>query len=422
MPAILRFLVVVLLGLALLLGAVAAFVLTLDAERWRGTIREQVRARVGLDLKLDGPLRFRVWPAIALEVEDVAADWTDADADPLLEVRRAELRAALLPLLSTSPRLEVESVLLDGVALDLRVDEVGRDNWSAPEDATAPPAEAPDAAPASDAAFALAELAVTDLSLRYADARDGTRARLEAVDAVVTDVGGSGPAEARVTGRFAVEDGPGGTLTATLRAVPARGRYDLLALRTELVLPEATTPVVLEAEGALELPPDGDALRIPGLTLRSGALAATLEGRVDALASDAPALDLHLAVPDGDPRPLLEALGVALAFADPGALARVGGELTVTGTPDALEVSPLTLRVDTLRLQGRAGVRTGGARPRVDFELEAGETDLRPYLATTDEEASAEGGPLLPDDPLGLEVLESFDARGRLRADAVVLE
>ena len=421
MPAILRFLVVVLVGLALLLGAVAAFVLTLDAERFRGAIREQVRARAGLDLKLDGPLRFRVWPAIALEVEEVAADWTDAGADPLLEVRRAELRAALLPLLSTSPRLDVESALLDGVALDLRVDEAGRDNWSPPNAAGNPPAGVPDPAPTSDAAFALAELAMTGLSVRYADARDGTRARLEAVDAVVTDVGGSRPAEARVTGRFAVEGGPGGTLAATLRAVPARGRFDLVDLRTELFLPEAATPVVLEAEGALELPPDEDTLRIPALTLRGGALAATLEGRVDALVSDAPALDLRLAVPDGDPRPLLDALGVARAFEDPGALTRVGGELTVTGTPEALEVSPLTLRVDALRLQGRAAVHTGGARPQLDFELEAEEADLRPYLATTGEEASAEDGPLLPDDPLGLEVLERFDARGGFRADAVVL-
>jgi AsmA protein len=414
MSSALRIVAVIIGVVLLLIAAVAVYVLNLDAERFRATLSDQLRERTGLDVRLDGPITWSVWPAIALDVREVRADWTDAGTEPLAAIRRTELRAALWPLLSTDPQLEVASIVVEGVRLDLRVDADGGDNWSGPETDTEPaPAEESDAAP-----FSLASLRVSDLDLRYRDASSDADLRIAGLEATVLGVGEDGPIRADFSGAFAMADGASGDFDGRVEATLASGRILIPGIDGQLRMADTADALPVRIEGELVLPPEEDRLDLSRLALRLDGLAANLSGTVTELSSS-PTLDLQLEVPDADPRPTLERLGMNPGFSDASALSRVGATLTTKGPLDAIALAPLALRIDGMTLRGRASYASA-ARTRIDFDLEADQLDLRPYSATAAPPTDADAA-LFDDTPFELDSLQSLDATGTLRTGGLLL-
>jgi AsmA protein len=422
--------VLILLGLVVLaVGAGVVFLLTLDPERYRDDIARVIRENTDLDVRLDGPIDWQLWPSIALSVEDVAADWSDASGagePPLVAVRRMAFEARLLPLLSTSPRLDAERVTLEGVALDLRVDEAGTDNWSPPaseeaaDDAPAPADE--DGTSASvDARFDLARFEILDLSIRYRDATSATDAALSGLDLVgVTEDGER--IDLRLSGRATVADGPEVDFDGRMDVDLAGPRMEFVDVGADVVLPDAARPVPIALTGVLALDRDADTLDVRDLALSAGEVRLTAAGTVHDL-TGTPRLALDLGIPDSDLRALLARLDAVPATRDGDALTRLSGGLRLDGTADDLRIQDLELALDALRLTGTARVRADatGGRTALSFGLDAGRLDLGPYLAAADASTpEPAGGPLVTDEPLDLSALRTLDIDGTITADAVI--
>lgn len=424
-----RIALILLALLVLALGGLATFLLTLDPERYRDEISQLVRDRTGLHLRLDGPISWSLWPSISLAVEDAAADWSDAASDtaepPLVKVRSLRFEVGLLPLLSTTPRLEVASVTLEGVRLDLRVDAEGEPNWLPPGTAEATEASEPAPAPAETSAaepgtrMTLGRLEVSDLGIRYRDAVSGTDARLDGLELVATE-SSAGIIELALGGRAELAEGP---------ALEFDGRVGVdtrqWSLRIEdagalIHLPDGTEPVPVRLAGRLFRDGADGPFRAEGLELRVADLVVAIAGSVDP--RDGGTLALELDIPRTDLRRLLARFDAVPATSDPEALRRFSGEIDINGSFDAIRLEPVILELDSQRLTGSAGWRAGPVRPLLEFRLAAGRLDLTPWLPPAEAEpADPVGGPLVTDAELGLERLADLDLDGEIRADALTL-
>lgn len=430
--------VLIVLGLfVLLLAGLAVFLLTLDPERYRSEITDAIRDQSGLDVRLNGPISWSIWPSITLEVADAAADWEDAGADPLLRVERVGFSAALLPLLSGTPRLEVERVALVGVSLDLRVDADGNGNWlppadsagttagSAPDSGQDPDGEAqtgPDVegGPRGAAELILERFEVQNLAIRYRSSGDGTDARLEGlnVTGVTTP---DGAFDLTLGGRAVVVDGPTVDFDGRLRVAADAGRLDIDQLGADILLPDIAESLRLGIDGAIRNDSETGVITLENLRVSLDELSARVSGRI-ADTADAGTLDLEVDLPRSDLRALLDRLDALPTTTDPQAFTRLSGRLRVSGSFDDVRIAPLTLQLDDQRLTGTAFYRSGAERPTIGFEIGAGRLDLSPYLPPADAAAPPPStGPMVNEEPLGLDGLMAADIDGEIRADAVFM-
>ena len=125
--------------LALPVLAVIGFLAFFDADAFRPRLAEAVQRATGREFRIEGPLRLTpaLTPTIAADGL-VLANSEGGSAPEMLRIAHAELRLALLPLISG--RIEVASLRLEGGRLLLE-----RGNWRFTREAPSngPPAEAP---------------------------------------------------------------------------------------------------------------------------------------------------------------------------------------------------------------------------------------------------------------------------------------
>ncbi len=142
----------------LLVGAVVIVAWTFDPNEYKSVATDAFTARTGRTLTIDEDLRRAYFPWLAVETGGVtvgcAADFGGA-TQPFATARRVAARVKLLPLLSR--RVEVGTVEIEGLTLNLARDASLRGNW---EDLLAAAQPAESAPPAADGATSVEELAI----------------------------------------------------------------------------------------------------------------------------------------------------------------------------------------------------------------------------------------------------------------------
>ncbi|MBS7792447.1 AsmA family protein [Roseococcus sp. SDR] len=321
--------------LALPLLVLAGFVLFFDADAFRPRVVEAVQRATGREFRIEG--RLHLAPALSptLAAEGlVLANLPGGSAPEMLRIAQAELRLALLPLLSG--RIELAHLRLEGGKLLLE-----RENWRfarPPAAEPAPTAPAPATAPARP----------MELDLRAVTLRDWqVTASGETVSLP----------ELRLTG-----SGPGTPLDLAAR-LTARGT-------------EARIEGRLGAPAAWNGPapwPFQLTAALPGLRLTAEGRQASGDWRA-ALRAEVPRLDA-LAPLAGRPLPALTGLTLRAAVEVTGGTARLagldgeiaGGEVGGVTLASARFIqagqdAPLTLEAQA-RIRGEAVTLTAEARP-----------------------------------------------------------
>lgn len=161
----------------LVILCVVILVAVVDPNDFKPKIEEAVLAATGKTLALQGDLSLVVFPALRLEAgpAELRND-ADSASPPFARVEKVSASVELLPLFSS--RMEVKSLTVSGLRLNLAVDAKGNPNWTMPEKTPAQPQPA-SPAPSGTAqpkgeglgAIALDSLAVNDLVIRYTDER-----------------------------------------------------------------------------------------------------------------------------------------------------------------------------------------------------------------------------------------------------------
>lgn len=162
-------------GLALSIGLPLLF----DEESIKQQVTEQVSARTGRELNIDGPLKFSVFPSVGLEVNDLnlsnASGFGDA---PFATVGQARVSVRLMPLLKR--QLHADEILLKGLRMNLAIRKDGTSNWADLGDDSEPAAPKSSGSSGSSpfSSQRIDGLDLSDAELEFLDERAGVHYRL----------------------------------------------------------------------------------------------------------------------------------------------------------------------------------------------------------------------------------------------------
>ena len=261
-----RFLKFTLVCLALLVGAAAVFLATLDLNRYKTEIGWQLERVTGRSVTLGGDIRFALSLLPTVVVEDVSvanASW--GKAPHLAHVGRFEARVGLLEILSG--QLAVSRLSLEQLELMLETDARGQGNWEREATASAP-AQAPAASEA--ARVALHEVELKDIRFSYSDGVTGAKHKAVVELLSLVSTVSQGPLQLELTAT--VNDLPlraTGTVSpfAELMAnrpysVDLDGTLHVLDFKLTGMLPEPLTATAAEFRFDVNLPSLAD-LNIP---------------------------------------------------------------------------------------------------------------------------------------------------------------
>ena len=123
-----RILISGLLGAAALAAAGIGYLRSIDFDRFRPALVDELRAATGRDVAIDGPVRLALWPVPHFTMTGVAianAPWGTRPA--LAQIERVDARIALRPLLKGE--LRIARLRLVRPDLWLETDPFGKVNW-----------------------------------------------------------------------------------------------------------------------------------------------------------------------------------------------------------------------------------------------------------------------------------------------------
>ena len=427
-----RFLIVVITLTLVVLVTVAAAIVLIDPNDYRDDIARAVEDHTGRSLDIEGEISLSLFPWLGLEIGALAlANAEGFGEQPMARIETAELRVRLLPLLRR--QLEVGTLVLDGLALELARDSEGRNNWDDLTERLAGNGVASDeqATPAREPALALDELTIHALDIRRArvhwdDRESDTRLELSEFNLHSGRIVLGKPFEVQSDFRLSLDSpavSASVTLEGALTADPAAGRFafDGLELATTLSgddVPGAEQSLRLATSIAVDL--EEDSARFDALRLGFAGLQLEGELRLSRLTGELPVLDMPLTLAEFSPREVANRLALELPpMADDQALASASGRLRVHGTAQRLGISDVLLDIDDTRLRGSALIEPGEPAWVVS-RLRLDQLDADRYLPPSEEPAAdAEPLPLLPDDielPLEALALADFDLRLEIEA------
>jgi AsmA protein len=129
MGTLLKWLVGLVLALVLLVvAAVIILPMVVDPNDYKPQIIEAAKQQLGRDLAIEKDLGLSVFPWLGIETGGVRVGNAPGFSDqPFAEVETVGLKVKLMPLLSK--RVEVDTLVLTGLNVNLEKDQSGKTNW-----------------------------------------------------------------------------------------------------------------------------------------------------------------------------------------------------------------------------------------------------------------------------------------------------
>lgn len=474
---LLAVIVVLVLGLAILLPQF------IDPNDYKQEIAALVKKQTGREVTIAGDLKLSVFPWLGIETGELALSNPPAFGDePMLTVKRADIKAKLMPLLRQE--LRVDTVVLEDPTVQLIIDRNGRTNW---DDLAAEPADK-DKPGAALAALAVQGVKIKNGRIRWDDRQAGSVYTVSMLDLNTGKILAGKPVQA--TAKFDLEalDLPQPVAVdmetvvvldlanghVTLRDVVVSTAYsDIKAsLNSPGLAFDQNTATLSTKRSVVKITMAGDeaSVRWSGLNFDVGKQAlsmseteatGTVQGRT--VTATLPKLALNLAsqnldIPQlsagiddlqlsglmkgtkvidqpnfigrieaksFDLRPLLKDLELAVQTQDPNALSQVAFGGDFNATLNSIDARKMLLQIDDTQVTGSLEV-SDFANPKYGFDLNIDDIDVDRYLPPAEVQAdgkttaapSAASGAVMVL-PLGL--FRGLQANGQVRIGKMTL-
>lgn len=280
--------ILLLLGALLLLmvSGLGIFMASIDFSALQNRLIEQVRAQTGRELSVKGPVSWRWYPSLGLQVNDLTlGNAPGFDPTPMLQVAQADVGLGLMALLSGRLELEQIRLMAPRILLQRRADgKTNLDDLLFTSQTTQVPDAQTGAAPASTApqitSWSVAGIDVQGGELTIVRP-DGPPLRLTRLDFHTTEI--SEPLHSAVTMKAQLDVGAQQIQLETSADVSRqqdRFLFNNWQLATILQLDAVPVPVRnIKAAGRLELDIQQHKVLLDTLTATMGPLALT--GKLD---------------------------------------------------------------------------------------------------------------------------------------------
>jgi AsmA protein len=373
---------------ALVVVAVIVLPLVINPNDYKQEIVNVVHDRTGRTLKIDGDISLSVFPWLGLDIGATRLGNATGFAQPYMaSVQAVQVRVKLLPLLRK--QLEVDTVRLDGLQLNLAKDKSGKTNWADLETAGKAPEEKP-AQPGGGGAplehLAIGGISISNAQLSWDDRQGGAHYDITGLSLDTGTITEGEPFDVRFGFGMASKAPPlqarfglTGTveLGAELKKVAVHHAVITLDASGDGV-PGGKQHVSLATDVAVDL--DAQTLSLPEVVLE--ALGVKVSGKIagTGITGKTPKFSGNLRVAEFAPRKLITALGQpAPATTDPAVLDKASATLAWTATTSSLAVSELKLVLDDTHANGNLRVDSFTA-PAIGFKLDVDTFDLDRYM------------------------------------------
>ncbi|MGD8514887.1 MAG: AsmA family protein [Granulosicoccaceae bacterium] len=428
MKKLIRTLVIVIgLLITLFVAAAVALLVFFDPNDFKGQLEDQVETTSGRSLQIEGDLSLSLFPWLGVETGALTlGNARGFEKQDFAHVDAAHLRVKLLPLFRGN--VEMDTVTLKGLELNLTRLADGRDNWSDLGGKPAGEAEAPATDGEQIAALAIGGVDIKNATLHWDDRQAGQKLSLTELNLATgaLELGSPMPLSlsTHVSGNKPQLDG-NLELKTTLLMNPFAGQYIAEKLKLKVALqgkefPGGKLDAAMSADAAANL--IEQTLGLKNLEMSAYSLVASGELNVSKL-RHTPEYTGNLKLGEFSPRTLMALMDIEVPkTADPAVLGKASLQASISGTPSSLNLGKLTARLDDTTLTGSASV-TNFARPSSRFDLDVDQIDLDRYRgpaaetsaqAATPATAASAAAPLLP-----VELLRNLDLAGKARIDTL---
>lgn len=454
----------VIILVTLLLVAIVIIVLTFDPNKYKAEIAAAVHNSTGRDLTIQGDLKLSLFPWLG--VETGAMNLSNAPgfgSEPFARISGAAIKVQLLSLLKRD--VEVDTVTLDGLYLQLMRNAEGKNNWDdftaqAPKDAET--TDRSDTAAPALLAFAIGGVRVQDATVVWDDQQAQRHYELNNFNLHTGPIVPHAP----ITLALNTELKSATPDLAAQLSVDTEAAFDLATQQLQLKalrlstsargkgLPVADIKLDLDADALLKL--DEEQYQFNNLQLQTTLQGDALPGKkIDANLNGAAVIDLqqqtinltrlnlaawnlkltgdiagqdilttprfrgHFAIAEFNARELIGRIAsTPLNTADPKALGSVNASLDVKASATDAEISNLLIKLDQTQINGKASIK-GFDQPAYRLQLSIDDLDADRYLPppspagakpVTPAAAVSAGAGEVP-----LEALRNLNAEGELK-------
>ena len=404
MASLFKWLIGLIVLLVLLVVAAAVILpMVVDPNDYKPEIVAAAKQKLGRDLAIDRDLSLTVFPWLGIETGGVKLGNAQGFADqPFAEIDQLGLKVKLMPLLSR--QLEVDTLVVTGLRLNLEKDARGRTNWDDLAGAErAEPAQEekvgrPSDKAASPVSLRVQGIRIEDARVSWDDRQAGQKYVLDGVRVVTGALspGVTVPVEAGIT---FTSSKPAMTLKANLEAKVGSDtdltvfRIDGLVLNLDAEgegLPTGGAKLTLKAN--LLADTSADTLKLDQLEVSGPAMVARGEIAVSALRTS-PAAKGKLGIAETNPKTLASMFASPIETTDPAALTRASGELEFSYTDGELKLDPLKLNLDDSKLTGHVHLLDGGG-PVVRTVMTLDQIDFDRYLPPASSDSAVKEAPV----------------------------
>jgi AsmA protein len=398
-----------LVAIAAVLIVVLAIVLPfiIDPNDFKNQIATAVQENTGRTLSIDGDISLSVFPWLGLEIGPTRLSNAQGFGEqPMASMQKVQVRIKLLPLLHK--HLEMDTIKLSGLRLDLGKDASGRSNWDdllgeSGEKTKTAAAHPGKAAGSPLAGLAIGGLEVTDARVLWDDRSTGSRYELNELSFTTGAIDPGKPFDLDLHfGMNATKPAVDGLADLSGKVLIAKSlqavKLDDAELKLDLKgddVPGGRLRLSLATAIAVDL--ERHTLEIPKLVLETLGLKVDGKASGTGIGGEDPHLSGALDVAEFVPRDVIKALGQEPPVTTDGTvLGKAGAALQWEASGRHVAVTSLQFQLDDTHVNGRLGV-DNFANPAIDFAMQADQIDLDRYLPPpTKDAATAPATPATP--------------------------
>jgi AsmA protein len=384
-------------GLILVLAIVLPFII--DPNDFKNQIAAAVQENTGRTLSIDGDISLSVFPWLGLEIGPTRLSNAQGFGEqPMASMEKVQVRVKLLPLLHK--QLEMDTIRLSGLRLDLGKDASGRANWDdllgeSGEKTQTGAGHPGEAAGSPLAGLAIGGVEVTDARVLWDDRSTGSRYELNELSFTTGAIDPGKPFD------LDLHFGMNATQPAIAGQTDLSGKVLIAESLQAVSLDDAELKLDLQGDGVpggrlqLSLATDigvdleRQTLEVPKLVLETLGLRVSGKASGTGIGGEDPRLGGVLDVAEFVPRDVIKALGQEPPVtADATVLGKAGAALQWEASGNHAAVTSLQFQLDDTHVNGRLRV-DNFASPAIDFAVQADQMDLDRYLPPPARDAPA---------------------------------
>ena len=362
-----------------------------DPNDYKPQISEQVEKATGRTLNLEGDIGLSVFPWIALELGPLSlSNAKNFEAEHFAKIDGAQIRIKLMPLLKKE--LEMDTIVLDGLILNLEKNKAGNTNWDdlggkTKQKSNDNTQDSNAAEPAVGlAALSIAGVQLTNANILWSDKSSAADYTIKNLNLKTDPIEPGQPTNVELgfdMTSAAPQMAANVSLDAQLMADMEQQLFTLsdLSFKTkatgnDLPLPEMT----LSLNGDISADLNKQTADLSQLLIQIQDLAVESDIEATQILSEQPQFSGQIAVTAFNLRQMAQQLAIELpVMADTNTLELVQLNSPISGSSNNFSLDNLTLLLDQSKLTGQFSVNNF-AKPVLKFKLALDKLDADPYM------------------------------------------